>query len=42
MNWFMSDAAHRDNILHPSYAYIGVGIAYNGQLWLMVQNFAGN
>jgi uncharacterized protein YkwD len=41
MNWFMGDSPHRNNILGPNYAYLGVGIAYNGQLWLMVQNFAG-
>lgn len=42
MNWFMSDALHRANILSPNFVYLGVGIAHNGQFWLMVQNFAGN
>lgn len=41
MNWFMGDLPHRNNILSPNYVYLGVGLAYNGQLWLMVQNFAG-
>jgi uncharacterized protein YkwD len=41
MNWFMSDAPHRDNILNPNYVFLGVGLAHNGQLWLIVQNFAG-
>ncbi len=42
MNWFMADAPHRNNILNPNYAFLGVGLAYNGRLWLMVQNFAGH
>lgn len=41
MNWFMSDEPHRNNILSPNYVFLGVGLASNGQLWLIVQNFAG-
>lgn len=41
MNWFMSDAPHRANILNPNYVFLGVGLAHNGRLWLIVQNFAG-
>ena len=42
MNWFMTDAAHYRNILNPNYTVVGVGIAFNGRQWLLVQNFAGN
>jgi uncharacterized protein YkwD len=42
MNWFMGDAPHRANILGSNFVYVGVGIAFNGQLWVMVQNFAGS
>jgi uncharacterized protein YkwD len=41
MTWFMSDAPHRANILSPNFVFAGVGIAFNGQLWVMVQIFAG-
>ncbi|MCS6909276.1 MAG: CAP domain-containing protein [Anaerolineales bacterium] len=41
MSWFMGDAPHRDNILNPNYVFLGVGLAHNGRLWLIVQNFAG-
>jgi len=41
MNWFMTDPPHANNILSPHYNSVGVGIAFNGQLWLLVQDFAG-
>ena len=41
MNWFMTDPPHYRNILSPYYAYVGVGLAFNGRQWLIVQNFAG-
>jgi uncharacterized protein YkwD len=42
MNWFMTDAPHYRNILGINYAMVGVGIAFNGRQWLLVQDFAGN
>lgn len=42
MGWFMTDPPHARNILHSNYVYVGVGIAFNGRQWLLVQNFAGN
>lgn len=42
MAWFMTDPPHYRNILNTGYAYVGVGIAFNGQQWLLIQNFAGN
>jgi uncharacterized protein YkwD len=42
MRWFMTDAPHYQNILNPRYSGVGVGIAYNGQQWLLVQDFAGS
>jgi uncharacterized protein YkwD len=41
MGWFMTDAPHYRNILSLNYVSVGVGIAYNGQQWLLVQDFAG-
>ncbi len=41
MGWFMTDPPHARNILSPNYVYVGVGIAYNGRQWLLIQNFAG-
>ncbi len=41
MAWFMTDPPHARNILSPYYAYVGVGLAFNGRQWLIVQNFAG-
>ena len=41
MNWFMTDAPHYRNILGSSYSVVGVGIAFNGRQWLLVQDFAG-
>jgi uncharacterized protein YkwD len=41
MGWFMTDAPHYRNILSVNYLSVGVGIAYNGQQWLLVQDFAG-
>ncbi|MGQ0604450.1 MAG: CAP domain-containing protein [Anaerolineales bacterium] len=41
MAWFMGDAPHRANILSPKFVSAGVGIAFKGELWVMVQNFAG-
>jgi uncharacterized protein YkwD len=42
MKWFMTDAPHYQNILNPRYNGVGVGIAFNGQQWLLVQDFAGS
>jgi uncharacterized protein YkwD len=42
MKWFMTDAPHYQNILNTRYSGVGVGIAYNGQQWLLVQDFAGS
>jgi len=42
MRWFMTDAAHYQNILNPRYTGVGVGIAYNGQQWLLIQDFGGS
>jgi len=42
MKWFMTDPPHYQNILNPRYSGVGVGIAYNGQQWLLIQDFAGN
>jgi uncharacterized protein YkwD len=41
MNWFMGDPPHADNILSPNFVGVGVGLAFNGQEWLLVQDFAG-
>ena len=41
MTWFMTDPPHSRNILSPNYVGVGVGIGFNGQQWLLVQNFAG-
>lgn len=41
MAWFMTDPAHYRNILSPTFDAVGIGIAYNGRQWLLVQNFAG-
>jgi uncharacterized protein YkwD len=37
----MTDPPHYRNILSPNYVGVGVGIGFNGQQWLLVQNFAG-
>ena len=42
MGWFMTDPPHYHNILGTNYMSVGVGIAYNGRQWLLVQDFAGN
>lgn len=41
MTWFMTDPPHANNILSPNFVGVGVGIGFNGQQWLLVQNFAG-
>ncbi len=41
MGWFMTDPPHANNILSPNYVGVGVGIGFNGQQWLLIQNFAG-
>jgi len=41
MAWFMTDPPHAANILGPNFVRLGVGLAYNGQLWLLVQDFVG-
>jgi len=40
MNWFMTDALHANSILSTNFMLVGVGIAYNGTQWLLIQNFA--
>jgi len=41
MAWFMTDPPHAQNILSPNYVGVGAGIAFSGQQWLLVQDFAG-
>lgn len=41
VTWFMNDAPHRANILNSSYTSIGVGITWNGQGWVLTQDFGG-
>jgi uncharacterized protein YkwD len=41
VTWFMGDPPHRANILNTAYTSIGVGIAWNGQMWILTQNFGG-
>ncbi len=40
---WMNSAAHRANILDPTFAFIGVGVAWDDQsgVWLVTQVFAG-
>lgn len=40
IDWFMADPLHAAGILSPNYSLVGVGIAWNGQGWMVVQNFA--
>jgi len=40
MNWFMTDPPHAAGILSPTYSGVGVGIAFNGTQWLLIQIFA--
>lgn len=40
MAWFMTDPPHAQGILSSGFNLVGVGIAYNGQQWLLIQNFA--
>lgn len=41
INWFMNDAPHRYNILHPHYTRIGVGVSNNHHFHTFVLIFAG-
>ncbi len=41
MAWFMTDPLHAQGILSSGFTLVGVGIAFNGQQWLLIQNFAG-
>lgn len=41
VTWFMGDPPHRANILNSAYNSIGVGIAWNGQMWILTQDFGG-
>ncbi len=41
MNWFMGDQPHADVILGANFVGVGVGLAFNGKEWLIVQDFAG-
>ena len=41
VGWFMGDEPHRANILSPDYTAIGVGIVWNGQGWMLTQDFGG-
>jgi uncharacterized protein YkwD len=40
---FMNSDGHRQNILHPRYTHVGIGVV-NGSAWgkVIVQHFAGN
>ncbi len=40
IDWFMADPPHAAGILSTSYSLVGVGVAWNGQGWMVVQNFA--
>ncbi len=40
--WFMDDAPHRHNILHPHYDRIGIGVSKNANLHTFVLVFASN
>jgi uncharacterized protein YkwD len=41
LSWFMSDAPHRNNLLHEHYTRIGVGVAYQSPGWyIFVLDFA--
>jgi uncharacterized protein YkwD len=40
MAWFMTDPPHAQGILNANFTVVGVGIAFNGTQWLLVQNFA--
>ena len=40
IDWFMGDPLHAAGILSTSFSLVGVGIAWNGQGWMVVQNFA--
>jgi uncharacterized protein YkwD len=40
MNWFMTDALHANAILSTNFTVVGIGIAFNGSQWLLIQNFA--
>ena len=40
MNWFMTDDLHARAILSTNFTVVGVGIAFNGTQWLLIQNFA--
>lgn len=41
MNYFMGDPPHTDVILGANFVGVGVGLAWNGKEWLLVQDFAG-
>jgi len=41
MGWFMADPPHAANILESHHTQVGVGIAFNGEWWLLVQIFTG-
>jgi hypothetical protein len=42
MAWFMTDPPHAQGILSTHFTFVGVGIAFNGSQWLLIQNFAGS
>ena len=33
LDWWMNDAPHRRNVLHPHYTHIGVGVAQTPEGW---------
>ncbi len=41
MSFFVDDPSHDANIIGPNFAGVGVGVAFNGKEWLVVQVFAG-
>ncbi len=41
MTFFIGDPSHDANIISPNFVGVGVGLAFNGTEWLIVQDFAG-
>jgi len=41
MAFFIGDPSHEANIISPNFVGVGVGLAFDGKEWLIVQDFAG-
>ena len=41
MNFFIGDPPHNDVLIGENFVGVGVGLAWNGKEWLLVQDFAG-